>query len=111
MSKKAVSILILGVLFFSFSRAEALVTKSEAGEVAQELIDRTVEYCSAHPERTGSIPEWTGAKPGDPILVYNYPDLKPCYYIVPVVSPENSVVSLIGTSAEEPQWQWLNGVQ
>jgi hypothetical protein len=111
MSKKAVSILTLGLLFLSFSQAEALLTESQAEKVALELIQRTVEYCSAHPERAGSIPDWRGTKLGDPILVHGYPGLKPCYYVVPVMGLENSVISLIGTSAEEPQWRWFNGAR
>jgi hypothetical protein len=109
-----ISALCIAVLVFfnlSSAQAEDFVSPLEAKEVAQELIQRNVAYYSAHPERAVNIPEWSGATLGDPILIHTYPDLKPCYYVVPVVSPNNEIISLIGTSAKTREWRWFNRVQ
>jgi hypothetical protein len=111
MLKKVTLALILGVLFFSSARAEGFISPLKAKEVAQELIQRNVAYYSAHPEKAGNIPEWRRTKLGDPSLVYTYPDLKPCYYVVPVINKENQIISLIGTSAQSQEWQWFSRVQ
>jgi len=111
MLKKGTLALILGVLFFSSAQAEDFVSPLEAKEVAQKLIQRNVAYYSAHPEEPGNIPEWRWAKLGDPILVHTYPDLKPCYYVVPVINLDNEIISLIGTSAKSQEWQWFSRVQ
>jgi hypothetical protein len=111
MLKKAAVLLIAGALPFASSQAQALVAPSQAKQVAGELIERSVEYYSAHPEKTGAIPGWKEARVGDPVLVHTYSDLKPCYWIVPVIGSENQVISLIGVSAETPEWQWFSRAQ
>jgi hypothetical protein len=111
MLKKVTFALILAVLFFSSAGAGDLVSPFEAKEVAQKLIQRNLTYYSAHPEEAGNIPEWRRAKLGDPILVHTYPDLKPCYYVVPVINAENQIISLIGVGATSQEWQWFSRVQ
>jgi len=111
MMKKVTLTLILGILFFSSVQAEDFVSPLEAKEVAQKLIQRNTAYYSAHPEEVGNIPEWRRAKLGDPILVHTYPDLKPCYYVVPVINRENQIISLIGVSVASQEWQWFRRVQ
>jgi hypothetical protein len=111
MFKKVTLVLIMGVLFFSSARAGGFASALEAKEVAHRLIQRNVAYYSAHPEEAGNIPEWKWAKLEDPILVHTYPDLKPCYYVVPVVNTENRIISLIGVGAESQEWQWFSRVQ
>ena len=111
MLKKVTFVLILGVLFFSSAQAEGFLAPSEAKEVAQKLIQRNVDYYSTHPEGVGNIPEWRWAKSGDPILIHTYPDLKPSYYVVPVINTDNQIISLIGVGAISQEWQWFSRVQ
>ena len=111
MLRRAILVITLGVLMVPLAQAQDLISPIDAKEVAEKLIQRNVLYYSAHPERAVNNPEWARAKPGDPILVHTYPDLKPCYYIVPAVNPENEVISLIGVSAKEQKWHWYNRVE
>jgi hypothetical protein len=111
MLKKITFALILAVLLCTPVRAENFISPSDAQEVAQRLIQRNVAYYLAHPERAGNIPEWKWAAPGDPILVHTYPDMKPCYYVVPVASGEDRIISLIGVSAASREWRWVSGVE
>ncbi len=96
----------VGVVLAASAQAESFISSQEAMQVAHELIQRNAAYYSAHPERAVNSPEWRFADPADPILVHAYPELEPSYYVVPVVNPENQVISLIGVSAEEQAWQW-----
>jgi hypothetical protein len=111
MLKKITFMLILVVLCFYSAWAENLVSPLQAKEVAQELIQRNVVYYSVHPEEAGNIPEWKWSKLEDPILVHTYPDLRPCYYMVPVVNMENQIISLIGVDAKSQEWQWFSRVR
>jgi hypothetical protein len=111
MFRKVTFALILGILFFSSVRAEEFISPLEAKDVALQLIQQNVAYYALHPQKSGNIPEWRGAELGDPILAHTYPDLKPCYYVVPVVNPENEIISLIGTSAKSQQWQWFSRIK
>jgi hypothetical protein len=111
MLKRVALVLILGVLFFASAQAEDFISSPDAIKVAQKLIQRNITYYSAHPEEAGNIPEWRLAKLGDPILVHTYPDLKPCYYVVPVINTENQIISLIGVGAVSREWQWFSRVQ
>jgi hypothetical protein len=111
MLRRAILVITLGFLIFPLAQAQDLISPIDAKVVAEELIQRNVLYYSVHPERAVNNPEWSRAKPGHPILVHTYPDLKPCYYIVPALNPENEVISLIGISAKEQKWHWYNRVQ
>jgi hypothetical protein len=111
MLRRAMLVITLGVLLAPLTQAQDLISPVDAKGVAEKLIQRNALYYSAHPERAVNNPEWARAKPGDPILVHTYPDLKPCYYIVPAVNPENEVISLIGISAKEQKWHWYNRVE
>lgn len=109
--EKTILFLTLVVLFARPLQAKSINTPSEAKSVAQELIQKTAVYYSTYPERAVSGCDWRSAVPTDPILVHAYPDLKPSYYVVPVVDPENQVVCLIGTSCRERMWHWYSCVQ
>ena len=111
MLKKMILIIMLGLFFFSFARAEEFISPQEAKQVAQGLMERNLSYCAVHQEKPGCIPGWVEAKPGNPVLVYAYSDLKPCYYLVPVVDQQNRIISIIGTSAITMEWQWFSQVQ
>ncbi len=111
MPRTAILVITLGVLLVPLAQAQDLISPIDAKEVAKKLIQRNVLYYSTHPERAVNNPEWARAKPGDPILVHTYPDLKPCYYIVPVVNPGDEVISLIGVSAKKQEWHWYSRVE
>ena len=107
---KAFAVLLL-VLFVPSVQAEQFISPTEAQEVADKLIQRNFTYYAAHPERVVNDLGWESLKAGSPILVHSYPDLKPSYYVVPAVRPDNSVAALIGTSAETEEWQWYTRVE
>lgn len=111
MLKGKVFVLALVVVFAHSVQAEGLISPSDAQEIADRLIQRNFAYYAAHPERVVNDFRWESLKAASPILVHSYPDLKPCYYVVPAVSPDNRVVALIGTSARSREWQWYTRVE
>ncbi|UCB53298.1 MAG: C39 family peptidase [Candidatus Zixiibacteriota bacterium] len=111
MLKRIVFVLAVVVVFAPSVQAEELISPSDAQETADRLIQRNFAYYSAHPERVVDNFHWESLKAASPILVHSYPDLKPCYYVVPAVSPDNWVVALIGASAKSREWQWYTRVE
>ncbi|NIM98391.1 MAG: hypothetical protein GTO24_10025 [candidate division Zixibacteria bacterium] len=111
MPRKAALALVLGTLLFSPAQAGDYLSPMEAQAVAQELVDRIVSYVSANPEKAADLPELSGARITDPMLVHRYPDLKPCYYVVPAVGPGGEITCLIGISADKKDWQWFRRAQ
>jgi len=111
MLKGKVFVLALLVLFSASVQAEEFISPSDAQEIADRLIQRNFVYYAAHPGRVVNDLRWESLKAASPILVHTYPDLKPCYYMVPAVSPDNRVAALIGTSAKSREWQWYTRVE
>jgi hypothetical protein len=107
MFKKITIALVLGILFLSSAQAGDHLSPMEAQKVAQRLVNKIVSHVSAHPEKAGELPQLKGTKITNPVLVHRYPDLKPCYYLVPVVGAGNEITCLIGISAEKPDWQFF----
>jgi hypothetical protein len=95
MPKTLTLAVVLGLLATSSAQAEDFISPSQAREVAQELVQRNLTYYSSHPDRVINAPEWRRAEPTDPILVHTYPDLRPCYYLVPVANRAGQIVFLI----------------
>jgi hypothetical protein len=111
MLKKVALVLVLGILILSSAQAGGHLSPMEAQKVAQDLVDRIVSHISAHPEKAEELPQLKGTMIADPILVHRYPDLKPCFYLVPMIGPGNEITCLVGTSAERPDWQFFRRVQ
>lgn len=107
MPKKIVLALVLGALLFTSSQADDFIPASEAEDVARELVERIRAHVSNHPERAHQYPELSGASLAEPLLVHDYPGLKPCYYVVPAVNPQGKTTFLMGTSAQKREWQWF----
>jgi hypothetical protein len=107
MWRKAILALAVWCLLFASAQAVDYLTPLEAQEVAQELADRIVSYVSAQPDKARDLPELGGAVLAVPLLVHRYPDLMPSYYVVPAFSLDGQITCLIGTSAQNKDWQWF----
>jgi hypothetical protein len=111
--------MLKGIMFASFlvlflvasTAAQDPITSADAKLTAEKLIGENRLYCSSHPQGSGCIPEWNNSQAQEPLLVFTYPDLRPSYWLVPVLNQQGLVVSLIATSAKENKWQWFNRVQ
>lgn len=99
------------ILSIPSAQASQTITPAEAQTVGQGLIEQITDYLSAHPERTGELPEIKGTRVGQPVLIHRYPRLEPSYYVVPALNLAGRITCLIGTSAERHEWQWFRGAQ
>ena len=103
---RPVSFVLLVVLFLtisSFALAGTVGTLQvqDAVTSAQAIMTRAV----AETGRAGGMPQWRGARPGEPLLV-RASDGTPSEYMVPVMDPSGKPIATVGIDARDGGWHW-----
>jgi hypothetical protein len=105
--KTAASVLLTILATTSGAFAGSAIAPDQAVDISRALVDEVSSYSRLNPEAPGAIPAWASPELiiESPILVHTYPELEPCYYLVPIKHTDMGDRSAIWLAADDGRVQ------